>query len=71
MKRKRNLAILEWQKPGAKGVQSRYMIHLRVQRGLPGGGSIQVKTCRARKNRASKEVWRKEVCKEAHTKAQK
>lgn len=71
MKRKTHLAILEWQKPGAKGVQSRYMIHLRVRRGLPGGGSIQAKTCRARKNKASKEAWRKEACKEAPTKAQK
>lgn len=71
MKRKRHLATLEWQKPGAKGVQSRHMIHLTVQRGLPGGGRIQAKTCRTRKNKASKEAWRREVCKESHAKAQK
>lgn len=71
MKRKRYLAVLEWQKPRAKGIQSRHMVHLRVQRGLPGGGSIQAKTCRTRKNPASKEAWRKAVCKEAHAKPQK
>lgn len=54
MRRKRHLSILEWQKPGAKGFQSRHMIHLSVQRGLPGGGDFQAKTQGLGRSKASK-----------------